>query len=101
MKDPLRLQVRTPWPECDAELDVECSLLEVIASRWTTAQAQATVKEMMGLTQGAAARDLGISQPAVVQRLKKAGVWAIIRMCIRYEELLDRAVIRQEGQGAL
>lgn len=88
MKGDRRLIIRTPWQEVDAELDIECSLLDALVTRWSAEQAQAILGRIRGLTQERAAGEFGISQPAVRQRLKSAGGWAIEELCRRYEELI-------------
>jgi len=91
MKDQNRLLFRTPWPEIDVELDVECALLDAIMGKWSAQQAEAVALHIRGLTQAMAAGELGISQPAVGRRLKSAGARAVDRFCSRYEELVAQA----------
>ncbi len=88
MRGDERLLIRTPWREVDAELDVECALLDALVNRWSAGQAQAILGQIRGLSQERAAKEFGISQPAVRQRLKSAGGWAIEELCRRYEHLI-------------
>ena len=88
MKGDQRLLIRTPWQAVDAELDIECALLDALVNRWSAEQAQAILGQIRGLTQEIDAREFGISQPAVRQRLKSAGGWAIEELCRRYEQLI-------------
>lgn len=88
MKRDQRSVIRTPWPEVDAELDTECALLDALVNRWSIPQAQAILAQIRGLTQEKTAEELGISQPAVRQRLRSAGGHAIEHLCRRYERLI-------------
>lgn len=88
MKGDQRLIIRTPWQAVDAELDIECALLDAMINRWSAEQSQAILGQIRGLTQKRAAKEFGISQPAVRQRLKSAGGWAIEELCRRYEQLI-------------
>ncbi len=97
MKGDQRLIIRTPWQEADAELDIACALLDALITRWSAEQAQAILGLLRGLTQERAARELGISQPAVRQRLKSAGGWAIEELCRRFEYLITK----NEAQGLI
>jgi class 3 adenylate cyclase len=94
MKGNRRLRISTPWPRIDEELGVSCSLLDALIERWSSEQAEAMLGLLQGRTQEAIAQDLGISQPAVVQRLKAAGGWAVEAFCIRYELLIREAIER-------
>jgi hypothetical protein len=87
-----RMVIRTHWPQVHAELDTECALLDAIISKWSAGQAQAIMEQIQNLTQEAAARKFGISQPAVQQRLKHAGGWAVAEFCRRYEEIISQLV---------
>lgn len=97
MKGDHRLLIRTPWQAVDAELDIECALLDAMINRWSAEQAQAILGLIRGLTQERAAKEFGISQPAVRQRLKSAGGWAIEGLCRRYEQL----IAEMEAQGLI
>jgi len=92
MRGDQRLVIRTHWPQVHAELDTECALLDVIISKWSVGQAQAIMEQIRNMTQEAAARKFGISQPAVQQRLKHAGGWAVAEFCRRYEEIISRLI---------
>jgi len=83
-----KLLIQTPWKEIDAELDVHCALLDALVNRWSVKQAEAILGQMRGLTQEKIAQELGISQPAVQQRLEDAGGWAAGELCGRYERLI-------------
>jgi hypothetical protein len=83
-----RLVVCTPWQEVNAELRVETALLDSLANRWSAEQAEAVGGLLRGQTQKAIASSLGISQPAVTQRLKDAGGWAVELLRRRYRDIL-------------
>ncbi|MCF6154674.1 MAG: hypothetical protein E3K36_05360 [Candidatus Brocadia sp.] len=97
MKGDRRLLIRTPWQAVDAELDIECALLDALINRWSAEQSQAILGQIRGLTQERAAKEFGISQPAVRQRLKSAGGWAIEELCRRYELL----IAEKKAQGLI
>ena len=97
MKGDQRLLIRTPWQAVDAELDIECALLDTLINRWSGEQAQAILGQIRGLTQEMAAEEFGVSQPAVRQRLKSAGGWAIEELCHRHEQLIHE----KEAQGLI
>ena len=92
MKGDQRLIIRTPWPDVDAESDVECALLDALVNRWSSEQAQAVLGQMKGLTQEKAAKIFSISQPAVRQRLKSAGGWALEKLCQRCDRLIFKNI---------
>jgi len=92
MKKNRRLLVQTPWRDIDEELSVECALLDTLVTRWSAEQAVAVLTRMKGLTQEEAANMIGISQPAVRQRLKAAGWWALEHLLDRYERLICDAM---------
>lgn len=91
MKLQRQLLIRTPWDQINAELDAECALLDALVNRWTAEQAEAILGQIRGLTQEMMAKELGISQPAVQQRLEGAGGWATGELCQRYERLIRDA----------
>jgi DNA-directed RNA polymerase specialized sigma24 family protein len=92
MKGDRRLRVESPWPEIDRELSTELALLDVVASRWSPQQAEAVIAHLRGITQADAAKTMGISQPAVVSRLKTAGASAVEDLCQRYEHLVSSKI---------
>jgi DNA-directed RNA polymerase specialized sigma24 family protein len=89
MKGNRRLRVESPWPEIDSELNTELALVDVVAGRWSPQQAEAVIAQLHGITQADAARTMGISQPAIVSRLKVAGGAAIEELCERFEYLVS------------
>lgn len=91
LKKQALVRVLTPWPKIDAELDVECTLLDALIHRWSGEQAGAILGQMRGLTQDAAAEEFGISQSATSQRLMDAGGRAVRKLCHRYETVISGA----------
>jgi len=84
-----RLQFATPWPELDSELDAECALLDAVVARWSKPQAEAALLCVwFGRTQKQAARELGVTQPAIAQRLGAAHADAVKALCARYEHAI-------------
>lgn len=92
MKVDQRLAFRTPWDHINDEINTECALLDAIINKWTPEQAEAVLLQLKGLTQQEAGEELGISQPAVRKRLKRAGGWAIKQLCNRYEAIITQTV---------
>lgn len=86
------LIVRTPWHEINEELRTECALLDAIIQRWTKEQAEAILYQIQGLTQEEIAKILKISQPAVFQRLKTAGSWAVQTILERFKAVIQYKV---------
>ena len=81
-----RLLFATPWPELDSELDAECALLDAVVARWSKPQAEAALLCVwFGRTQKQAAEELGVTQPAIAQRLGAAHADAVKALCARYE----------------
>jgi len=93
MKKYQHLVIRTPWDGVDKEFDAECALLDALMNRWSAVQAEAVLKQLGGLNQEKVAKELGITQPAVVSRLKSAGSWAIDLFCKRFETLIQNRAI--------
>jgi hypothetical protein len=83
-----RLVVSSPWPEVDAELTTQLAMFDAVARRWSPQQAEVVIAHLKGLTQAEIARSMGISQPAVMSRLKAAGASAVRGLCERYEGLV-------------
>lgn len=82
------LIIKTPWPKINDELQIECSLLDALINRWTYEQSQAVLKQIQGMKQEDIAKELGISQPAVGQRLRTAGAPAYLNFVSRYKLII-------------
>ena len=88
-----RTRFSTPWPQVDAELNTECMLLDAVIARWSKAQAEAVlIRLLLGKTQKEAGETLGVSQPAIAQRLRAANVDVLETLFARYETLIGRAI---------
>lgn len=83
------LIVKTPWHEINEELRTECALLDALIQRWTREQAEAILYQIKGSTQEEIAKILNISQPAVFQRLKTGGYWAIQTVLKRFKTIVQ------------
>jgi predicted DNA-binding protein (UPF0251 family) len=91
-----RLSLLSPWAGFDSQFGPQCSSLDAIILRWTPEQAEAMSFMLQGRTQQQIARRLGVKQPAVQQRLLKAGHFAVSD-CLSYFE----ASVLQYKSGAL
>jgi hypothetical protein len=91
-----RLVFATPWPSFDAEVNVECGLLDIVVGRWSKPQSEAILLcQLYGRTQKDAANELGVSQPAIAQRLAAAHADAVDMVFHRYQSLLARTMKQQ------
>jgi len=88
MKKHQHLVIRTPWNEIDEEFATECALLDGLINHWSAAQAEAVLKQLQGLTQEDMARKIGITQPAVVSRLKAAEARSVEVFCKRFASVI-------------
>ncbi len=91
-KEELNLIVKTPWSKINEELRTECMLLDALIQRWTKEQAEAIGYQIQGLKQEEIARILNISQPAVFQRLKTGGSWAVHSFLERFKVIIQYMV---------
>jgi hypothetical protein len=92
MKGDRRLIIRTPQESIHEELDTECALLDALINKWSIEQVQAILCQIRGLTQKETAKELYISQPAVLLRLKGAGSWAYELFLERYNQLISQII---------
>lgn len=92
MKRRERLIIKTLWDEVNEEMEVACALSEAIISRWTHARAAIIYSYLLsGKTQQALAKEFGITQGAVSQRLSESGNTSAIRKFLqRYEKLISQ-----------
>jgi len=83
------LIIKTPWAGINEELRIECSLLDALIQRWTKEQAEVILYHITkGVTQEEIAKILSISQPAVFQRLKTGGYWAVQAFLEHFELII-------------
>ncbi|NJD76255.1 MAG: hypothetical protein FIB08_04060 [Candidatus Methanoperedens sp.] len=92
-KEELKLIIKTPWQNINDELRTECVLFDALVQRWTKEQAEAIVYHIQGLKQEEIAAVLGISQPAVFQRLKSASYRAVQVFLERFKTIIQYKVI--------
>ncbi|TDW96029.1 hypothetical protein EDB95_3851 [Dinghuibacter silviterrae] len=79
------LAIAGPSDSFNQEWRVHALTLDYLLSRWTIPQAEAVLGALQGYTQEETARQLGIRQPAVQQRLQAVG-WPVM------EAILERFV---------
>lgn len=96
-----RLLVRTPWPQVDEELDVECALLEGIVENWSAQRAEAMLLHLQGMTQEEAASRLGIARTSVAKRLTSAGAEELDRLLDRYGWLVKANTVSGPDRAAV
>lgn len=82
------LEVWTPSEEVNKEFDTELGFLDFLIERWSKAQSKAIVERIKGATQKKIAKELGVSQPAIHERLKAAGIKPIENLLERYKDLI-------------
>jgi hypothetical protein len=101
MKGDRRLIIRTSQESIHEELDTECALLDALITKWSIEQVQAILCKTRGLTQEETAKELRISQPAVLLRLKGAGSWAYELFLERYKQLISQIISPGAYNGGL
>ena len=88
-----RLIIKTPWQDVNDEFQTESVLLDSLIQRWTKEQAEAILYQIHGLKQEEIAKILGISQPAVFQRLKTASYWSVQAFLERFRTVIGYKVV--------
>ncbi len=83
-KHKLMMAIKTPWDEINSELAVECSMLDVIISRWTPQQADVIIEYFKGKTQEEMAENFKVSQPAIKKRMASANSYQLDLMVHRF-----------------
>ncbi len=92
-KEEQKLIVKTPWQDINDELRTECALFDALVQRWTKEQAEAIVYHILGSKQEEIAGILGISQPAVFQRLKSGSYWVVQIFLERFKTIIQYKAI--------
>lgn len=92
MKGEHKTLINTPWDQINNELEVESALLDAIINKWSMPQAEAISNYLLGINQETLARSLKITQPAIQQRLKASGWWAIGKLIKRYRTLISENI---------
>jgi len=96
-----RLAIMTPWPEANEEFAVQMALLDALRRRWTSDQRSAILGALQGRSQAEQAAALGVSQPAVSQRLRSAGWDALTSLRVRVSERIEAGLsgsLYEEGE---
>jgi hypothetical protein len=75
-------------PARNRHLAALASLVDAVSRRWTAAQAEALMHWLRGANQGEVARALGVTQPAIQQRISGAGGFAISDALEYYESVV-------------
>lgn len=76
--------IKTPWPEINEELNVECAMLDTIIARWTPEQAEVITGYFQGKTQEELAEMFNVSQPAIKKRIASANIFPVELMTNRF-----------------
>jgi hypothetical protein len=74
--------------DLDGRINRILALVDAVVQHWTVEQAEAVSYWLMGLTQGAIAAKIGITQSAVQQRLRSAGHFGIEDALASFADLL-------------
>src|SRR2546428_9123661 len=82
------LLFKSPWDEVNGEMQVHCTMLDLIIGNWTRAQAEVIWERLHGLNQMAIAQKIGISQASVNNRLKLANFDALQIVLNRYSSVI-------------
>lgn len=82
--------ITTPNAAFNAELELECAFLQYLLDGWTVAQAEVIYYLVQGLKQTEIARQLGLSQPSVSNRIQLANWTLIDKMNKRYIEIMSK-----------
>jgi hypothetical protein len=88
-----RLQIETPWPDIDKQMNVSLSLASAIIENWTLIEAEtASLWLLENETQVEMAKKFKISQPAVHKRVNGAHLKAISNVLDYYAEVISTQV---------
>ena len=85
-----RIVFKSSFPEIDAELNTNLTLLEALIQGWTATQAEVFFYKLQGKKEKEIAEQLNISQPAVNRHLKAVSWSAIEKLLNRFEELVTK-----------
>lgn len=88
-KEGAALKLKTDHEQLDEEFESSFPLLDIIISRWSTAQAEAVYWYLLdNLTQEEIGKRIGISQRAISKRLETSNVDGLSKILIRFENLI-------------
>jgi hypothetical protein len=80
------LSVATPWNDFNEEIEIECSLIDVLIDRWTREQAMVVHLSLNHIKQDEISRILGITQSSVSQRLSRTGFPSLEKTIARFNK---------------
>lgn len=84
-----RMGIKTPWKDVNDELVVSFSFADSIISKWSPSQAEAVYQYFLHReTQNIIAKELKISQPALLKRLKRASSVSLDLFIKRFNNLI-------------
>lgn len=83
-----RLSIKSNIEELNKQLEFISSSIDTITKRWSPEQAEAILLWLSGDTQTSISKKLGISQPAVNQRLQLGGHFTLSKSFELYKHLL-------------
>lgn len=85
-----RMSISSPWEEMNKQFSLLSSFLDALIQRWSVEQAEAISLWLQRKTQQSISKALGISQPAVQQRLQTAGHFAVREGLDYFQGLMDK-----------
>ncbi|MEJ2567702.1 MAG: SatD family protein [candidate division WOR-3 bacterium] len=85
-----RLSIKSDIDELNKQLEFIASSLDSITRRWSTEQAEAILLWLSGNTQTSISKKIGISQPAVNQRLQLGGHFALKESFELFKHLIEK-----------
>jgi len=85
-----RMSITSTWEEKNRHFRLLASFLDALIQRWSVEQAEAVSLWLQGNTQQSISKRLGISQPAVQQRLQNAGHFAVQEALEYFEGLMQK-----------
>jgi hypothetical protein len=85
-----RFSIKSSIDELNKQLEFISSSIDSITRRWSTEQAEAILLWLKGYTQTSIGKKLGISQPAVNQRLQLGGHFALSESFDLFKHLLNK-----------
>lgn len=88
-----RLLILSPWHGQNDLLAAMAALMDALIQRWTQVQAEAVSLFLMDKSQEEISRALGISQPAVQNRLERAGHFAVKEALDHYSRVIETHLI--------
>jgi len=85
-----RLSIKSGTDELNKQLEFIASSLDSITRRWSPEQAEAILLWLSGNTQTSISKNLGVSQPAVNQRLQLGGHFTLKKSFELFKHLIEK-----------